>query len=98
MRHFFAVFLAESRLQRVTPRVELPSWVRSQGHFNVEAHFLVFKHLTGVCGETHFDAHFPSDHCPIRLHMDRVEAPMPVSILGQLSPLSFAPSYPSVSH
>ena len=81
MRRLFSDSLEEASLRRVRPRVELPTWVGAQGYFNVLNHFLVSSHLPPVRGETHPDAHFPWDHCPITLQIPSVAAPEPITIL-----------------
>ena len=53
----------------------------SQGYFNVLDHFLISTHLSPARGETHPDAHFPSDHCPITLQIPNVAALEPITIL-----------------
>ena len=44
-------------------------------------HFLISTHLSPARGETHPDAHFPSDHCPITVHIPSVAVPEPMTIL-----------------
>ena len=80
MRRLFSNFLEEANIRHVPPQVELPTWVGSQGYFNVLHHFLISSHLSPARGETHPDAHFPSDHCPITLQIPSVAAPEPKTI------------------
>ena len=44
-------------------------------------HFLISTHHSPARGDTHPDAYFPSDRCPITLHIPTVAAPKPITIL-----------------
>ena len=54
----------------------------------------MFLRIFTHCGDTHPNAHFPSHHCPITLHIPSVATPEPVTILEHRRRFRLFPPHP----